>query len=240
MSSLKPIKKKRLFEEIIFAIEEYIKEENIQPTEKLPSESELASIFNVSKTAVREAMSVLHANGIIETRPGMGIYLREIQEDSIFLRVVSNLVEKKELNETLEFRRGLEVEAVALAAIKGTKKDFMKIQEANELLKKGADSGSLSVDEDYLFHYSIILASQNSIYKDVFNAVSSKIKEGIRISKVQSIKEPRRFLISYEEHQKIIDALLRRDPEAAAKEMRTHLILNEEKIWKNFRGDKKD
>lgn len=237
MSSLKPIKKKRLFEEIIFAIEEYIKEENIQPKEKLPSENELAEIFNVSKTAVREAMSVLHANGIIETRPGMGIYLKEVQGDSIFLKVVSNLMEKKELNETLEFRRGLEVEAVALAAVKGKKEDFLNIQKANEKLKVAAESGSLCVEEDYLFHYSIICASHNSIYKDVFHAVSSKMKEGIKISKMQSIKEPSRFLRAYHEHQRIIDAIIKRDPETAAKEMRTHLVLNEEKIWENFRGE---
>lgn len=68
--ALKPIKKRKLFEEIISAIEEYIQAEGIAPGEKLPSENELSSLFQVSKTAVREAMSVLQANGIIEKDQG--------------------------------------------------------------------------------------------------------------------------------------------------------------------------
>lgn len=237
--ALKPIKKKRLFEEIIFAIEQYIVEENIQPGERLPSENELSSIFNVSKTAVREAMSVLSANGIIETRPGSGIFLKDIHGDSIILRVTSNLMEKRELNEVLEFRRGFEVEATGLAAEKGTKKDLLKIRECNENLLKGVQNGLTGLEEDYLFHYSIILASQNSIYIDVFKAVSAKIKEVIRISKMHSMKEPNRFMQAYDEHQTIIDAIFNRDPEAASKAMREHLLWNEKKIWEIFESNKK-
>ncbi|MEW9674103.1 FadR/GntR family transcriptional regulator [Ammoniphilus sp. 3BR4] len=237
--ALKPIKKKRLFEEIIFAIEQYILEEKIQPGEKLPSENELSSIFNVSKTAVREAMSVLHANGIIETRPGSGIYLKDIHGDSIILRVTSNLMEKRELSEVLEFRRGLEVEAAGLAAVKGSKKDLLKIKECNENLLKAVQNGLTGLDEDYLFHHSIILASQNSIYTDVYQAVAAKVKEGMRISKMHSMKEPNRFLQAYDEHKAIVDAILQKDPETAAREMRQHLLGNERKIWEIFESNKK-
>ncbi|EST55052.1 hypothetical protein T458_08985 [Brevibacillus panacihumi W25] len=236
--ALKPIKKKRLFEEIIFAIEQYIQEEKIQPGERLPSENELSSIFNVSKTAVREAMSVLSANGIIETRPGSGIFLKDIHGDSIILRVTSNLMEKRELNEVLEFRRGFEVEAAGLAAEKGMKKDLLKIKDCNEELLKAVQNGSTGLEEDYLFHYSIILASQNSIYIDFFKAVSTKIKEVIRISKMHSMKEPNRFMQAYDEHQSIVDAILQGDSEAASRSMREHLLWNERKIWEIFESTK--
>jgi len=232
--ALKPIKKKRLFEEIIIAIEQFIREENIQPGERLPSENELAAIFNVSKTAVREAMSVLNANGIIETRPGAGIFLKDIQGETIVNRVTVNLMEKAQLQEILEFRRGLEVEATALATLRGTDEDFLKIKQAHENLVAANQAGRIGVREDYLFHYSIILASHNSIYKDVFDAVSEKLEEGIRISKMQSMQIPGRFTQGYKEHEEIINSLLLRDPELAAKAMRNHLVRNEKKIWSNF------
>lgn len=182
--TLKPIKKKRLFEEIIVAIEQYIEAENFQPGDRLPSENELAIIFNVSKTAVREAMSVLHANVIIETRPGSGIYLKDTHGESLVLRVTYNLMEKSELQEMLEFRRGLEVEAAGLAAVRGSEQDFQSIQQAHRKLVEANEAGSVGIDEDYSFHYQIILVSHNSLYKDVFIAVSEKLKEGMRISKI--------------------------------------------------------
>ncbi|MBP1933881.1 FadR/GntR family transcriptional regulator [Ammoniphilus resinae] len=232
--ALKPIKKRRLFEEIIVAIEQYIREENIQPGERLPSENELAAIFNVSKTAVREAMSVLNANGIIETRPGAGIFLKDIHGETIVNRVTVNLMEKGQLQEILEFRRGLEVEATALATLRGTEEDFQEIKKAHENLVTANREGRIGVREDYLFHYSIILASHNSIYKDVFDAVSEKLEEGIRISKMQSMQIPGRFTQGYKEHEEIINSLLLRDPELASKAMRNHLVRNEQKIWSNF------
>lgn len=231
---LKPIKKKRLFEEIILAIDKYVQEENIQSGEKLPSESELASIFNVSKTTVREAMSVLHANGIIESRPGMGIFLKKNNGGGIVEKVVANLLKKDELLEILEFRRGLEVEAVSLAAIRATEEDLNAIQQAHQNLVQANQEGSVGVEEDFSFHYSIILASHNSIYKDVFNIVSDKFEDGIRVSKMQSINVPGRFVEGYKEHETIIEALFLKDPELASAAMRHHLVRNEKKIWDNY------
>ncbi|MCF6094087.1 FadR family transcriptional regulator [Microaerobacter geothermalis] len=236
--ALKPIRKKRLFEEIILAIEKYIEEENIKPGQKLPSENELTDIFNVSKTAVREAMSVLHANGIIETRPGLGIFLKEMEGETIAQRVTKNLIEKVALQEILEFRRGIEVEAAALAASRATDEDLYLIRQAHEKLVEANQNGLLGVEEDYMFHYSIILAAHNSIYKEVFENVSNKFEEGIRISKMQSVKVPGRFLESHGEHEEVIQSIVQRDGMKAMEAMRNHLLRNEKKIWRILNGDK--
>ncbi|SEA34946.1 DNA-binding transcriptional regulator, FadR family [Thalassobacillus cyri] len=236
--ALKPIRKKRLFEEIILAIEEYIHEEGIRPGERLPSENELSTIFQVSKTAVREAMSVLHANGVIEKRTGAGIFLKELYGESIAERVTNNLLDRSEMQEVLEFRRGMEVEAVALAAIRATDKDIEVIRQAHQNLVDAHKAGSLGLEEDYIFHYSIILASHNSIYKDVFDRVSNKFEEVMRVSKMQSSKVPGRFIEAYKEHEQILNALQIKDPQAASEAMRHHLTQNEKKIWANIKQSK--
>lgn len=233
--ALKPIKKKKLFEEIITAIENYIHVEDISPGDKLPSENELSAIFQVSKTAVREAMSVLQANGIIEKRSGAGIFLKDIGGESIGERVTNHLLNSKELLEILEFRRGIETEAVALAADRATEKDMRLILQSHEKLKEAHRNGELGLEEDYMFHYSIILASHNSIYKEVFDIVAEKFEEGMRLSKMQSSTVPGRFQAVMMEHEKIIEALHNKDSKAAADAMRVHLIQNENKILSNIK-----
>lgn len=233
--ALKPIKKKKLFEEIITAIEEYIQVEDISSGDRLPSENEMAALFQVSKTAIREAMSVLQANGIIEKRSGAGIFLKDMGGETIGNRVVNHLLGRKELNELLEFRRGIETEAVALAAERSTEEDLGLIMQAHEKLVEAQNNGNLGQEEDYMFHYSIILASHNSIYKEVFDTVADKFEEGIRLSKLQSSTVPGRFQEAAKEHEKIIEALQRKDAKAAADAMRNHLIQNERKIYSNIK-----
>lgn len=231
---MKPIKKRRLFEEVILAIEDYIIDNNIKPGDKLPSENELASIFNVSKTAIREALSILQVNAITETRSGAGTFLKDIQGETIGERVTRNLMDKIQLREILEFRRGLEIEAVALAAVRATPKHIEAIREAHLALVEANEQHIIGVNEDYQFHYSIILAAQNSIYTEVFSQISQQFEEGLRISKMQSARNPELFIKGNNEHEKILEAIIERKPEDASSLMRNHLIRNEEKIWGNL------
>lgn len=237
--ALKPIKKKRLFEEVILAIEKYIQEENIHPGDKLPSENELVELFRISKTSVREAMTVLKANGVIETRSGAGIFLKEVKEKTIAERISNNLMDKNELQEILEFRRGLEIEAAALAAKRGSSEDLAVIKQANDKLIKVNSAGGLGVQEDFMFHYSIIIASHNSIYKDVFDRTADKFEEVIRVTKIhpkiQSTDEPRRLVSGHKEHEQIIEALVKKDPVMASEKMREHLQKTEKKVWTHIK-----
>jgi GntR family transcriptional regulator, transcriptional repressor for pyruvate dehydrogenase complex len=230
-STLKPIRKKRLYEEIILAIEEMIRKNNIQPGERLPSEKELSTIFDVGKATVREALSVLQTNGVVESRPGSGIYLKELGNESIADRVTNNLMEKEKLQDILEFRSAMEVSATALAAIRASDEDLKKIIQAHQNLIEANESGLIGVKEDFSFHYSIVLASHNALFKDIFKSVSQRFEEEIRISKMQSAKIPGRFPIIHKEHEAIVKALIQKEPQLASNAMKTHLDRTERKIW---------
>lgn len=145
------------------------------------------------------------------------------------------VVGKSQLQAVLEFRRGMEVEACSLATIRGTDQDLLKIKQAHEKLIIANAAGQTGIEENYEFHYAIIVASHNSIYQEVFHTVSQKLKEGIRISKLQSMKLPGRFEEVDKEHRKIIEAMFKRDVELASSAMREHLLNNEQKIWANFK-----
>lgn len=229
------IKKRSLYEEICDQIINYIHKENIQPGEKLPSENDLISIFQVSKTAVREALSVLAARGIIEKKPGVGSIVKELTGASYVDKLATKLiVGKQSLREILEFRRGMEVEAAALAAERATEKQLKEIERAHlELIRVNLNDG-IGIEEDFLFHSLIIQASNNSMYQKIFEYIAPYYLEAMMITKNQSkIVSDSILKESHEEHENILKAISSRNQELARLYTLEHLQKNEHKIWSN-------
>lgn len=227
------IKKKSLYEEIVSQLIRYIQKEKLQPGDRLPSENELIEVFQVSKTAVREALSVLAARGILEKRPGVGSIVKEVSGATFVDQITNKLiVGEKALNEILEFRRGIEVEAAALAAERATAEQLSAIENAHQELIETNANGGIGIEEDYRFHYLIIISSGNSIYEQIFDLISPHFLEAMKISKTQSKKVSERYLKeSHEEHEKILQAIKNRNPDEARRLTLEHLQKNEEKIW---------
>lgn len=233
--SLKIIQKKNLYEEIVDQIIIYINNEKLEPGDKLPSEDKLAAKFKVSKTAVREALSILASKGIIKKRPGVGSIIQVVNGSTFVEGVTTQLIfNQQSLREILEFRRVIEVEAAGLTAERATKEQAAKIQAAHlELINKNK-SGEIGIQEDFDFHYQIIVSSNNSIFLTVFDAISPKILEAIKISKNQSVMLSQQYITdTHEEHERILNAILSGDANKARMEMSAHLQKNEEKLWNN-------
>lgn len=233
--SFKSIQKKNLYEEIVHQIIQYINNEKLKPGDKLPSEDKLVDLFKVSKTAVREALSILASKGILEKRPGVGSIIQEINGSTFIEGITTKLIlNQQSLREILEFRRVIEVEATELAAERATKEQVNKIKNAHlELINKNKN-GEIGIKEDFNFHYHIIVASNNSIFLTIFDAIAPKIFEAIKITKKQSVMLSQQFVTdTHEEHEKIFNAILSGDSIKARFEMLNHLQKNEEKLWTN-------
>ncbi|MFS0891497.1 FadR/GntR family transcriptional regulator [Peribacillus frigoritolerans] len=234
---LKNIKKKNLYEEIISEIIQYIQEENLKPGDKLPTENEFVEIFQVSKTAIREALSVLVAKGIIEKRSGVGSILKGINGSTFIEPITQKLMmEEQTLKEILEFRRGVEVESAALAAQRATIEQLEAIENAHLELIEVNHNGGIGIEEDYRFHSLIIISSGNSIYETIFDIISPTFLEALKVSKNQSKRLSKSYLEeAHHEHGRILNALKKRDVVEARLAMLDHLEKNEMKIWNNAR-----
>mgnify|MGYP001255153543 FL=1 len=229
--TLRPIKRRHLFEEIILAIEQYIIQEKIKPGEKLPSENEFAERFQVSKTVVREALSVLRANGIIEKRSGAGTFLKDPNVNVISMKIASNLMDKDQLQQLMEFRLGIEVAAVRLAVRNASDEDIEAMKRAHERLVHAYERGSIGIEEDFQFHLHIMKATKNIFYIHTFQSFADVFEGGLRLSKLQTAKLPHRKKEVNEEHFNIIKGLVERDEEQAALAMKHHLLNTDKKIW---------
>jgi len=80
---LEPIKKSRLYERIVTQILDMVKNGELKPGDRLPTERELSAQLQVSRTAIREALRAIELMGIIDSRVGGGTYIKEMTLDSL-------------------------------------------------------------------------------------------------------------------------------------------------------------
>ncbi len=89
---------------------------------KLPSEAELIEEFGVSRTVVREAVTRLRAEGLVETFHGRGSFVLTVPEPTSFTVESTAIRTHQDVLDMIDFRLGIETEAAALAAARLTRR----------------------------------------------------------------------------------------------------------------------
>lgn len=119
---LRPVKRTRLYEDVVAQIEHLIWRRELCPGARLPSERELVATLGIGRASVREALRTLDSTGLIEVRSGQGAFLRNISLNPYFASIRESLsflldVRDDSLLKLWEVRRGLEEQIVLLAAV---------------------------------------------------------------------------------------------------------------------------
>ncbi|MEW6662640.1 MAG: FadR/GntR family transcriptional regulator [Bacillota bacterium] len=231
------IRRSKLYEEIIQQIKGLIASNKMTPGDRLPSEREMAEIFGVSRSAVREAMSALENAGLIEIRHGSGVYLKDVNEKAWVEPLALLLFSKKEnLIGLLELRMGVESEAAALAALRAGPDDILAMEEALQMMDKEIRQGGLANKEDFLFHYALAEAAGNSFFTTVLQVVSEAFHQGLKASHGILQRIPERRLVILDEHRAILEAVKKGEPEEARLALRSHLSKVKKKLLQSGNG----
>jgi GntR family transcriptional repressor for pyruvate dehydrogenase complex len=222
--NLSPIKKKRVYQQVIERIKESIEQGSIQAGNKLPSERELAAQLSVSRSVVREAMSVLNESGLLNIRPGIGVFLIEEEEPSLLHRI-NQILQKEQINlvELLEVREGLEGQAAFLAAQRGEEKDLKEIYSCLLRLEQAVKEGKIAAQEDFAFHMAVVRASRNESIVEILRLLSDRFLEGLNQSRSRSVQLTQKAMAVVKEHYGIYEAIAAGDPERARKKMLDHI-----------------
>ncbi|UMZ74105.1 FadR/GntR family transcriptional regulator [Natranaerofaba carboxydovora] len=221
----RPIKHKRVYEEILDQIRELITEGSLKPGDKLMSERAMSEKLQVSRASVREAFSVLSMLGILEGKPGEGTFIKKVPEDSFIKPFAMMLMLDRDSNmEVLETRLTLEVECSALACVRGTDEDIEKIYTYLQKMEEDISEGNLGEYHDGMFHYSIWEATNNNILLRLMNTIYDMIIETMKHSRVKMFEKPGNKKILLEQHKKIYQAIKEKDVEKAREAMREHLL----------------
>lgn len=233
---LKPIKTKKIYEEIVEQIKQLILEGRLKPGDKLPSERHLVESFKVSRASIREALSALEMMGLLEVRTGEGTFIREIQSDSMAASLTWALsMDKGTVLELLEVRKMLEVQAVGYAAERATEEEIAELEKLLNLMKLNLDKdGTLNEKADHSFHYNIAKATHNKITIRLMDTISDHLRHMLKASSSKLYKGKYTPEILYGEHLAIWQAIKNRDVEKAREEMLKHLTGVEKEIKNHF------
>jgi DNA-binding FadR family transcriptional regulator len=192
---------------------------------RLPSEVELAAMFGISRPVIRQAMARLEQSGVVDIKWGAGTYVRSTAPSSSATSIFGEVSSLEHIRYTFEIRRGIEAEIAALAAERADDRDRELIVQANEQVGVALFELAPSMELDVAFHFSIAKACHNPFYEKLMLATRTPILRCAAISKmlVADADLPLRARVITQEHQRIVDAILARDPEAARRATYAHI-----------------
>jgi GntR family transcriptional repressor for pyruvate dehydrogenase complex len=216
-----PIQSERLYERIVNQIEGRIEAGELKVGDQLPSEHELAEQFAVSRTAVREAVKALRQKGLVEIRPGRGTFITNETSDSIrdSLGMLMKFGAAKGAENLVEVREILEPEIAALAATRITDEYITAMQEAVKIMDDALQDVDVFVEADLDFHLALAEGTQNPFIPILMDSVIDLLREQRKRTGLVSGGLER----GQWHHKKILNAVVRRDAQAARKAMQDHL-----------------
>ena len=229
-SDFEVVRRQKVYEAVAEQIERLILKK-LKPGDKLPSERELAEMLQVSRSSIRDAIRSLELMGLVEPRQGAGTIVRERPADSSINPFANALKRRQELvSELLDFRKMLEPPLAARAAAHASPDELSEMEEILQRQEAKMSLGEPAIAEDAEFHYSIALASGNSVVLKVLDILMDLLRD----TRERSLQLPGRQPKSLAGHRRILGAIKRRDAEAAKSAMRRHIEDIEEIVLNNF------
>nr|WP_325195954.1 FadR/GntR family transcriptional regulator [uncultured Oscillibacter sp.] len=214
-------KKTKLSEQTSDRLYEMIVDEHrYEPGSKLPNENELSRELQVSRTTLREAISFLVAQGVLEIRRGKGTFVaEELPAAGLDLTSLAGLRSRVRAKDLFEMRLIFEPATVALACQRGTDEELRQIQKRAERVERAAAEGGDWPLADQEFHWAIIKASHNEYMRRLYPIINSAVNEIMQISQNRQHMQD----IALSDNRLILEFLLKRDEVGARHAMSIHM-----------------
>lgn len=217
---IRPIAKISISEEMAKQIIKLISTGELQPGQRLPSERELCEQFGASRSSLREALRCLSIVGVLHARVGDGTSVA-VDGETFLRRIIEwrLITEKHDVENLMEVRIGLEGVSAATAALRATGADIKNLRHLLAKMKLVAKDARKFAVLDVEFHVALAKASGNAL---VFDLVSMVRNHLVRVLP-KVLKLPNAVPLSTKEHMAILEAIERRDADAARGAMNAHL-----------------
>jgi GntR family transcriptional repressor for pyruvate dehydrogenase complex len=226
-----PRRPRSLTADLVQALGDRIRDGSLQAGTKLPPEGAIMEEFGVSRTVVREAISRLQAAAMVETRHGIGTFVLGHGDGSAFRIAPAQLATLNDVIGVLELRMAVETESAALAAARRTPDNLLALRAALDAFAGAVAAGRDAVGPDYQFHLEIARSTQNAHYAGLMATLGGSMIPRARLEKAEPLTAERADYLRRVnvEHESILAAIERQDPEAARAAMRTHLANSKER-----------
>jgi len=171
-------------------------------------EQSLAKSFGISRTPLREALKVLHNEGLVVLKPRRGCFVAELTE--------------QDLDEIFSVMALLEAHCAREAARKAKPSGIKRLADIHAELEELAAAGDtdLYYEVNYTFHETVLELAGNPW----LSRMVGDLRKFLKLVRGRQLRLPGRLQASIVEHRSIMDALQRRDPDAADRVMHYHLM----------------
>ena len=218
-----------LSERVIAKISDAVVSGELAPGDRLPPERELAGQFGVSRTVVRDAIKTLSGRGILRVKRGAGNFVADPQEGAPagFGALAEGLSLGGEgFGDLFEVRKVLEAQAAQWAARRRSDHHVGRLRGIVEEAYGHADGPDVLNETDARFHVAVAEASQNLVLVRVMFTLLDLLATIRR----ETLDIAGRARLSLDEHERIIEEIEAREPEAAREAMLAHLTSVESAI----------
>jgi GntR family transcriptional regulator, transcriptional repressor for pyruvate dehydrogenase complex len=198
----------------------------LRPGDRLPSEQALATEFGVARTVVREAISQLKYDGVVQSRVGVGAFIAQPQERTAFRISPACFQKRKELLKLLRLRNGVVIEAAADAALARSNRDIARMEAILKAMREAIDDREHGAERHFeaerqLIHI-IAKVADNEHALNFIVMIDGQIAEKLRSVAVKNTKATELAAVAIEEQARLVEAIKRGDAAAARDKARKH------------------
>lgn len=244
MPSFKPVKQARISEEVLCQIKQAILKGEYPAGGKLPSERELCEQFRVSRVVAREAIRALELTGFVRLKqgPSGGAFVQELTLDhlsSAFMDLF--LTNKLSARELVEVRSHIEPETARLAAANPDGEFARRLEKAYREEHSGTLTHAQWVSRNLAIHYILARMCRNRFYEAIITPLLDLTLEMVLV-----VKPSHRVIHEHREHKAVMEAVISRDPDGAARAMKEHVskvgasLIELEQEYRRKKGLKQD
>jgi GntR family transcriptional repressor for pyruvate dehydrogenase complex len=193
---------------------------DLEPGTRLPPERQLAATLGVGRSAVREALAALEILGIVDVRAGSGTYLRGTASQLLPQTLRWGLlIGRKNTEELLELRSGLEIYVARLAAGRAAASDHRALSDSLERMASRTGDLAAFAQADLDFHTALAVAAGNDTIVDLLQVARSLLQ----VYADRAVHDEGEARTALAEHEAIHRAILRADEDGAASAMAVHM-----------------
>ncbi|MDL2401929.1 FadR/GntR family transcriptional regulator [Rhizobium mayense] len=220
LKSMKPLTRAPLLHvSVQESLRAYIDENGLAPGTLLPPEGELATQLDVSRNSLREGIKALESLGVLETRRGVGIFVKAFSFEPLLDNLAYGLGGAlRQIEEVLEIRRTLEVGLIGKTIEMIGEEDITELRDTVNRMRVHAERGEAFAEDDQLFHRLLFRCQHNETLVrliDVFWLAFYKASDFVNLENLDP-------MATWRDHAAIVDAVEARDLDEARRRLDRH------------------
>lgn len=217
---------RRLPDEIAASILDAIARGDYGTGDRLPTEMELSQRFNVARTVVREAVSLLKFDGVITARQGVGAFVSSVSSRRAFRIGPACFAKRRQLLKLLALRTSVQSDAAAAAAAGRSDEQLAAMRAALDRLagamQEGLAAAETRVDAESAFYGVIAEASGNEYFVEFIQMIDAKVMENLRSVVIKNALVSETGASVLAEHEEVLSAVREGNSERARAATRRH------------------